>query len=73
MTLIAVPFAVTMGRRGAMYGIGLGVVLAITYWVTAQVFAAFGTGGLLAPTLAAWAPNILFSGGAVYLLLTVRT
>jgi len=73
MTLIAVPFAVTLGRRGAMYGIGLGVVLAITYWVTAQVFAAFGTGGLLAPTLAAWAPNILFSGGAVYLLLTVRT
>jgi len=73
MTLIAVPFAVTMGRRGAMYGIGLGVVLAITYWVAAQVFGAFGAGGLLGPVLAAWAPNILFSGGAVYLLLTVRT
>ncbi len=73
MTLIAVPFAVTMGRRGAMYGIGLGVVLAIAYWVTSQVFAAFGAGGLLTPMLAAWAPNILFSGGAVYLLLTVRT
>jgi lipopolysaccharide export LptBFGC system permease protein LptF len=73
MALIAVPFAVTMGRRGAMYGIGLGVVLAIGYWVTMQVFAAFGTGGLLTPALAAWAPNILFSGGAAYLLLTVRT
>ncbi len=73
MTLIAVPFAVTMGRRGAMYGIGLGVVLAITYWVTARVFEAIGVGGVLPPTLAAWAPNILFSAGAIYLLLTVRT
>jgi LPS export ABC transporter permease LptG/LPS export ABC transporter permease LptF len=73
MTLIAVPFAVTMGRRGAMYGIGLGVVLAITYWVSARVFEAFGVGGALAPALAAWAPNILFGVGAIYLLLTVRT
>jgi lipopolysaccharide export LptBFGC system permease protein LptF len=73
MTLIAVPFGVTMGRRGAMYGIGLGVVLAIAYWVTAKVFEAFGAGGALPPSLAAWAPNILFSAGAIYLLLTVRT
>ena len=26
MTLLAVPFAVTTGRRGAMYGVGLGIV-----------------------------------------------
>jgi LPS export ABC transporter permease LptG/LPS export ABC transporter permease LptF len=73
MTLIAVPFAVTTGRRGAMYGIGIGIVLAISYWVTFSVFAALGTGGLLSPLLAAWAPNLLFGAGAVYLLLTVRT
>jgi LPS export ABC transporter permease LptG len=73
MTLIAVPFAVTTGRRGAMYGIGIGIVLAIAYWVAISVFAALGTGGLVNPTLAAWAPNLLFSAGAGYLLLTVRT
>ncbi len=73
MTLIAVPFAVTTGRRGAMYGIGIGIVLAIWYWVTFSVFAALGTGGLLTPLLAAWAPNLLFGAGAAYLLLTVRT
>jgi LPS export ABC transporter permease LptG len=73
MTLIAVPFAVTTGRRGAMYGIGIGIVLAIAYWVTISVFAALGSGGLLAPALAAWAPNLLFGAGAAYLLLTVRT
>jgi LPS export ABC transporter permease LptG/LPS export ABC transporter permease LptF len=73
MTLIAVPFAVTAGRRGAMYGIGVGIVIAITYWVAFSVFAALGTGGVVAPVLAAWAPNLLFGAGAVYLLLTVRT
>ena len=73
MTLLAVPFAVTTGGRGAMYGIGVGIVLAITYWVAISVFAALGTGGLVAPMLAAWAPNLLFAAGAGYLLLTVRT
>jgi lipopolysaccharide export LptBFGC system permease protein LptF len=73
MTLIAVPFAVTTGRRGAMYGIGVGIVLAITYWTTISIFAAIGSGGLIAPALAAWAPNLLFGAAAAYLLLTVRT
>ena len=73
MTLLAVPFAVTTGRHGAMYGIGVGIVLAITYWVAISVFAALGTGGLVNPALAAWAPNLLFGAGAGYLLLTVRT
>jgi LPS export ABC transporter permease LptG/LPS export ABC transporter permease LptF len=73
MTLIAVPFAVTTGRRGAMYGIGVGIVLALVYWVMLSVFAAFGQGGLIDPILAAWAPNLIFGAAAAYLLLTVRT
>ena len=73
MTLIAVPFAVTTGRRGALYGIGVGIVLAIVYWITLSVFAAMGAGGLVPPMLAAWAPNILFSAAAAYLILSVRT
>lgn len=73
LTLLAVPFAVTTGRRGALYGIGVGIVLAILYWLILSVFAAVGAGGLLSPMLAAWAPNIFFSTAAIYLLLTVRT
>jgi LPS export ABC transporter permease LptG/LPS export ABC transporter permease LptF len=73
MTLIAVPFAVTTGRRGAMYGIGVGIVLALVYWTMLSIFAAFGEGGLISPMLAAWAPNIVFGAAAAYLLLTVRT
>jgi LPS export ABC transporter permease LptG len=73
MALIAVPFAVTTGKRGAMYGIGAGIVLAILYWTTISIFGAIGAGGLMAPALAAWAPNIIFGCAAMYLLLTVRT
>jgi LPS export ABC transporter permease LptG/LPS export ABC transporter permease LptF len=73
MALIAVPFAVTTGNRGAMYGIGAGIVLAILYWTAISVFGAIGAGGLMAPALAAWAPNIIFGCAAMYLLLTVRT
>jgi LPS export ABC transporter permease LptG/LPS export ABC transporter permease LptF len=73
MTLIAVPFAVTVGRGGAMAGIAVGIGLALVYWVSISIFAALGGGGLIAPTLAAWAPNMLFGAAALYLLLTVRT
>jgi lipopolysaccharide export LptBFGC system permease protein LptF len=73
MTLIAVPFAVTTGKRGAMYGIGVGIVLALVYWTMISVFAALGAAGIVPPTLAAWAPNLIFGAAAAYLLLTVRT
>lgn len=73
MTLLAIPFASTTGRRGALYGVGVGIVLAMSYWFLFSVFTAIGTAGLVSPVLAAWAPNILFTAGAAYLLLTVRT
>ena len=73
MTLIAVPFAVTTGRRGALFGIGLGLLLAISYWGLTAVFGAIGGAGLLTPPLAAWAPNVMFMSVAGYLLLTART
>ena len=73
LTLIAIPFAVTMGPRGALYGVGVGISLACTYWVVMSVFGAIGSAGMLGPVLAAWAPNLLFGASAAYLLLTVRT
>ena len=73
MTLLAVPFASTIGRSGAMGGLGVGIALAISYWTLISVFAALGAGGALPPLMAAWAPNLLFGAAALYLLLTVRT
>ena len=73
MTLIAVPFAVTTGKRGALYGIAVGIVLAVVYWIASSAFSAIGTAGMVPPMLAAWAPNLIFGAGAAYMLLTVRT
>jgi lipopolysaccharide export system permease protein len=73
MTLLAVPFGVTTGRRGALYGIGLGIVIALSYWFLMSVFVAIGKAGLLPPVLAAWTPNIIVSASAIYLLLTTKT
>jgi lipopolysaccharide export LptBFGC system permease protein LptF len=73
MTLLAIPFAVTTGRRGALYGIGIGIALAILYWIMLTVFGAIGERGILGPVIAAWAPNILFGSVAAYSILTVRT
>ncbi len=73
MTMIAIPFGVTTGRKGTLFGIGIGIVLAILYWTTQSLFAAVGSAGVLAPALAAWAPNILFVAVAAYLVVSART
>jgi lipopolysaccharide export LptBFGC system permease protein LptF len=73
MTLLAVPFGVTTGRRGALYGIGIGIVIALTYWLLFSVFVAIGRAGLLPPPLAAWTPNIVFMACAAYLFLRAKT
>jgi LPS export ABC transporter permease LptG/LPS export ABC transporter permease LptF len=73
MTLLAIPFGMTTGRRGTLYGIGIGIVLALSYWLLSGAFAAVGKAGLIGPVLAAWAPNVIGAGSAAYLLLTTRT
>jgi len=73
MTLLAVPFGISAGRHGALYGIGLGIVIALIYWIVISAFVAIGKAGLLTPVLAGWAPNILVVGLAGYLFLRART
>jgi lipopolysaccharide export LptBFGC system permease protein LptF len=73
MTLLAIPFGMTTGKRGTLYGIGIAIVLALSYWMVSGAFAAIGKAGLLGPAMAGWAPNIIAAGSAAYLLLTART
>ena len=40
MTLIAVPFAFTVARRGALYGVFLSIVVALVYWACLGIFEA---------------------------------
>ncbi len=73
MVLIGIPFAFSMGKRGALVGIGLAMIIVVVYWVALSVFRSMGYAGFLTPLLAAWGPNLLFGLIGVYLLFTVRT
>lgn len=73
MTLIAVPFGITTGRRGALYGIGLAIILAFSYFLLTATFNAAGRAEVLPPVVAAWAANVFFLLAASYLTLTART
>lgn len=73
MTLLAIPFGVTVGRKGTLYGIGLAMIVAGLYFLSMTLFVAIGAAGVLPAWLAAWGTNIIFAAGAVFLVLTVRT
>jgi lipopolysaccharide export LptBFGC system permease protein LptF len=73
MALVALPFAFRLGRRGALYGIGLSLVLGIVLLVVISVFTALGTSGVLPPIVAIWSPAAIFSIFSLYLFLGVRS
>lgn len=73
MTLLAVPFAFTMGRKGALAGAGLSIVIAMVYWGGIGVFRSLGYGGVLSPFLAAWAANLVFGLAGIVLIFRLRT
>lgn len=71
MVVLGLPFAFRSGKKGSLYGIGLGIGLVVFYYATFAVLSALGEIGLLPPFLAAWAPNIIFAGTGTYMMLTV--
>jgi LPS export ABC transporter permease LptG len=73
MALIALPFAFRIGKRGALYGVGVGLILGILYWMVFAVFTKFGEVGNLPAVLSAWSANILFAIAAIYMFLNVET
>ena len=73
MTILGIPFGVTTGRHGALYGVGLAIGLGAVHFLLAYFFIAVGSAAVMPAALAAWATNILFLAAAGYLLLTVRT
>jgi LPS export ABC transporter permease LptG/LPS export ABC transporter permease LptF len=73
MALVGVPFSFSTGKKGAFFGIGVSIAVAISYWGISGVFEAMGSYGLLVPALAAWAPNLLFGAAGLALLFRIRT
>jgi len=73
LTLLGLPFAFRYGRRGAVAGIGVAILLGLTYFFVTSLFVKLGEAGALPPVRAAWSANTLFGLGAAYGLLGVRT
>ena len=72
VVLIAIPFGGASGRRNAYVGVASSIVICFGYFILMRVGLAMGTGGRLAPWLAAWLPNLLFGGGAGILIARMR-
>lgn len=73
VALLGIPFAFSMGKRGALVGIGLSIVIAMVYWGAIGIFKSLGYANYLNAFLAAWGPNLIFGLAGLYLLFTVRT
>ncbi|MGH9531022.1 MAG: LptF/LptG family permease, partial [Terriglobales bacterium] len=73
MAVLAVPFSLSAGRRGALAGVAVALGIAILYWVTNGLFEAMGNVNQLPPLLAAWSPDLLFALCGGYLILKLPT
>jgi len=73
MAILAIPFALSMGRRGSLTGIAVAILVALAYWFVDGWFGAMGSVNYLPAALAAWTPDILFGLTGGYLLLRTPT
>ncbi len=73
MAVLAIPFALSMGRRGSLTGIAVAIAVALAYWVVDGLFGAMGNVNYLPAPLAAWSSDVLFGLTGGYLLLRTPT
>jgi LPS export ABC transporter permease LptG/LPS export ABC transporter permease LptF len=73
MAVLAIPFALTMGRRGSLTGIAVAIAIALAYWVIDGLFGAMGNVNYLPAAVAAWSPDVLFGLTGGYFLLRTPT
>jgi LPS export ABC transporter permease LptG/LPS export ABC transporter permease LptF len=73
MAVLAIPFALSMGKRGSLSSIAIAIGVAIAYSVVSAFFDAMGNVSWLPAFLAAWSPDLLFGLAGAYLLLRTPT
>ena len=73
MVVLAIPFALSMGRRGSLTGIAVAIAVALAYIMLDGLFGALGNVNYLPSALAAWSSDILFGLVGGYLLLRTPT
>ena len=73
MGVLAIPFALSAGKRGAMAGVATAIGIAVFYTVVSGLFEAMGNISQLPPVLAAWSPDAIFALVGGYLILRIPT
>ncbi len=73
MAMLAIPFALSMGRRGSISGVAVAIAVALAYMVVDNLFGAMGYVNYLPASLAAWSADVLFGLVGGYLLLKTPT
>ena len=73
MAVLAVPFSLSAGKRGAVAGVATAVGIAAVYEVVSRLFESMGNLSQLPPALAAWSPDLIFAMLGAYLILKVPT
>ena len=73
MAILAIPFALSMGRRGSLTAIAVAIAVALAYYVVNGTFESMGNVNYLPAALAAWSSDILFALVGGYLLLRTPT
>jgi lipopolysaccharide export system permease protein len=66
--LVGIPFSLFAPRSGRTWGLLFTIVFMFTFYVFASVFRSLGRGGVLAPALAAFTPQVLFLAIGSFLL-----
>jgi LPS export ABC transporter permease LptG/LPS export ABC transporter permease LptF len=69
MAVLAVPFALSGGRRGALSGVVVALIIGVTYVLTSSLFEAMGNVSQLPPLIAAWSPDLIFGLAGGYLIM----
>jgi lipopolysaccharide export system permease protein len=72
VVLIATPFGAASGRRNVFVGVASSLFICFFYFVLQQFALALGTGGYVAPWLAAWLPNLSFGMAGLWMMMRVR-
>jgi LPS export ABC transporter permease LptG/LPS export ABC transporter permease LptF len=73
MAMLAIPFALSMGRRGSIAGVAVAIAVALAYMVIDNLFGAMGYVNYLPASMAAWSADVLFGLVGGYLLLRTPT
>jgi LPS export ABC transporter permease LptF/LPS export ABC transporter permease LptG len=73
MAVLAIPFSLSAGKKGAVTGVAIAVGIAVVYTVVSRLFEAMGDVSQLPPALAAWSPDLIFTLLGSYLVLKIPT